>query len=380
MQKRRGMFHGAVRRRGWMDRSSGAPLSNVLMDGGCLYVPDTEYRDFLDLCARCADDGEPIYVVERPSDDVRFYGDIDAHLPLEADVDAFVDALAVAFCMSANAYMETSSPTVVLCAEPKQIDATSQKIGIHLVMPHTKVRDAGAVRDAVMRDIACAATLATPLNSWEDAFDKSVYSQGGLRLVGCRKMVPCGCAANSQCTHMMRKVDAGRPYLFRHVVGPDGAVDATWTNKLRVNATMRTLMSSIRLPGSRADHGQHKKQKRPRGAAGPSSSTSWRVADMVDVALEAPLGDLGIVSTVGAGARRLLHVDGESGRYCPNVQRQHKQSTIYFVVHNHTMAMRCLCKKGTCPTFRGPEMPLSRHGARVLGVDVSENGLPPGFV
>lgn len=385
---RQSSFYAAVRRNGWANPRSGAPLSNVLMDGGCIYVPDAEYKTFLELCARCTDDGEPLYVVERPSTQLRFYADIDAHLPMDADVDGFVDGLAALFARRAAAHLDSASPTIVLCAEVKRLDAGHQKVGVHLVMPQTRVADADAVRRKVLADLEASALLAppallAPLNGWADAFDSSVYTQGGLRLVGCRKMVPCGCAGEA-CAHPGRKVDAGRPYLFRTVLDCHGVVDETWTRTLRANAVVRTVMCSIRTPEDEAAPRKPQRPKRPRApGAAASDAASMRLVDLVDGEVDAVHRTLSVVGVIGSltgGERKLLRVEGQGSQYCPNVGRSHRQSSIYFVVGADGVAMRCRCKKGTCPSFRSPVLPLTAQGARFVGFQVSERGLPPGFL
>lgn len=339
-----------------------------------MYVPDRDYRDFLALCAQCVDDGESLYVVERPSAQFRAYADFDVHLPAsQTDVDAYVDALTRTFATAAAHHLEVESPTVVLVAEPKPI-AAGLKVGVHLVMPRTCVDVEGAerMRTAVMAQLVAAEALQTPLNGWDDAFDASVYRQGGLRLVGCRKMTPCTCPAGP-CPHPMRKVDAGRPYLLRHVLNAEGAVDDKWTRTLRLNAAMRTIMSSIRLPcdapppeRKKKAAAQHKKQR----------TGSVRLVDVVDAAaLDVRHRGLNVVID-----GRLLRAVGDGDRYCPRVQREHSQSSVYFVVGTDGVALRCHCKKGDCPAFRGRPMPLSRRGAELLGMRVSDRGLPPGFV
>lgn len=410
---RTGCFYTTARRRKWTEPPKGGvvPLSNVLMNGGCLYVPDEAYNDFLAVYAQCIEAGESLYVVERPSVEIRFYADFDIHVDVAltlAEVDAYVDGVASTFATSAARLLETESPTVVLCAEPKALhddDASGgaisrQKIGVHLVMPRTRVSAERAMelREGIIDDLRTR--LDPPRNGWDDAFDASVYHQGGLRMVGSRKMTPCSCAASQACPHAQRKVDAGRPYLLRHVLDARGGVDPTWTHTLRANAVMRTMMSSIRLPrsataaataaattaASRPVGPSSKRRRRadapPRGGGesrrpgAASSTTTPRLADVVldDAALAPQHRDLQ-VRVDGS----ILRVVGDGDRYCPNVGRHHSQSTVYLVVAKDGVAMRCHCKKGDCPSYRGPAMALSRLGAQWMGHSVSDRGLPPGF-
>ena len=388
--RRASAFHATIRRRGWTDPSGGAPLSVVLMSGGCLYVPDADYRDFLTLYASAAEDGEALYVVERPSRQIRFYADFDVHLPVGEDPVAFTSRLAAAFAASAAAHLQSTSPTVSLRVAPKALDGKMQKVGVHLVMPRTRVSvpEAEALRKRVLADLEGSEGLGTPANGWEDAFDASVYRGGGLRLVESRKMVPCGCPA-ATCTHgPSRKVDAGRPYLLHAVFDATGHFDEKWSRHLAANAVMRILMSSIRLPCGDAEEGVERTAKRPRGpregrsggSSGSGSSGMPRLAALLQQVHPAH-ADLVVldVSPRNGSAPRLLRVDGDGSRYCPNVQRSHTTSSIYFVVGTDGVALRCHCKKGSCPSFRGRPVPLTQRGALFLGT-ASERGLPPGFV
>lgn len=406
-------FHATVRRRKWTDKTSGAPLTNVLMDGGCLYVPGAEYGEFLDVYSDCigscigdggghhagastverASHGEALYVVERPSVEMRFYADFDVHLPLETttnEVEAYVTSLVRTFAISAVSHLDASSHTIALGAELKRMpDKGVQKLGIHLIMPHTRVRIAEAedVRTLILADIEKNVTP-TPLNGWTDAFDASVYRQGGLRMFGSRKMVPCGCTPNDACTHRKQKVDAGRPYLLRTVVDAHGNTDDRWTQTLRRNTALCTRMTSIRLS---CDDDYAPAPKRHRRAAAASVSSVFsaaahadgrRVADMILGDLEPQHRDLIVVGVVGSIAESqscLWRVEGEGSRFCPHVGRRHTQSTIYFVVSRDGVALRCHCKKGGCPAYRGRPLPLSRKGAAFLGLHTSARGLPPGF-
>lgn len=366
-------FFALACRRGWT-RPNGLPPSHVLMNGGCLYVPDVEHRDFLSAYSAAIDDhGESLYVVERPSQQIRFYADFDLKVAADEDVESFVTRLASEFAKIAARRLPTDSPTVVLRAEAKHLDESTQKIGVHLVLPRTRmsVDEAEAARARVLEELCQDDVLREPVNGWDDAFDASVYRNGGLRLVGSRKMAPCDCTG--PCLHPQRKVDAGRPYLFSEVRDSSGEIDATWTRTLRQNGAMRAMMACIRIPCD--DVVPHDTKKRKRVTNGRTRTSSLRWADLVDGPVASPHANL---SVIAQGV--FLRLEGQGCRYCPNVQREHSTSTVYAVQVSAGVSLRCRCRKGTCPMYRGPTLPLTRRGAELLGVHTSASGLPPGFV
>ena len=384
----RSAFRGECKR--WV--RTDAPLSNVLMDGGCLRVPDAEYDAFLEAYARCVEEGDAVYAVERPSKRVRFYADFDVHLPSSVDGGAYVDALASAFARAAAGHLSTASPTVVLAAEEKAVSDGVVKRGVHMILPRTEV-DAGQAEEArveVMREMRREEGLQEPVNGWEDAFDASVYRQGGLRMIGSRKMAPCGCRDGEECTHgPARKVDAGRPYLLRRVVGADGSVEEEWTRTLLANPVLRARMSSIRVPDrsssrptppppppSRMPPSRPKNRRTSSSSSSSHPSSSMAYADLVLGPVDPRHERLEVRR---GNAKCLLHLEGEGSGYCPSVGRNHAQSRVYLVVGKDGVAMRCRCRKGTCPSFRGTALPLSSRGASFLGEAPSAFGLPPGF-
>lgn len=357
-----------------------------------MYVPDASYRDFLALYAECVNDGDQLYVVERPSPRIRFYADFDMHVDA-AEVECIVARTAASFARHATKHSNSDSPVVVLRAAPKPIKGGGEggkcgagcvKLGLHIVLPMTRVdvSEAERLRGCVLADII--AELPPPHNSWEDAFDASVYRQGGLRLVGSRKMEACTCASGP-CPHPLRRVDAGRPYELVNVLTPEGSEDADWTRRLRSNAALLVIMVSIRTPaapGEEAGVANAHKQRNHASAASHSTGSrgvELRLCDAVVGSLHQKHASLSISRVNERGIARL---EGEGARFCPNVDRQHTQSTIYCIASRTTLVLRCHCRKGTCPAYRSQAMPLTQAGAKLFGLlsGGETRGLPLGFV
>ena len=383
MPPRSTRFGATAARNGWFDPSHG-PLSAVLLDGGCLYVPDAEYAQLLALFAECVfHDGERVYLVERPSAHLRFYADMDVCLAPEVDPDDFEARMVDAFCARCAELPELrQSHVVVLAAARRRTPEGGHKLGVHLVLPQTRVsvNEAEALRAAI---VAKGLGPHAPLNTWEDAFDASVYRQGGLRMVGARKMAPCGCTAGA-CPHRARKVDAGRPYVLRGVRGPEGE---KWESKLRANPVLLVRVCSIRAPGGESAPPPPAKRKR----IAPSGSSTTSRTDGVIFWPDVVVGEVhaqhrhvvvSATSETTSSSSCYLTLDGDGARFCPNVDRAHRQSTLYAIVDRHTgrVCLRCRCKKDTCPRFC-TYLHLSKRGAALFGAsgEAQRRGLPLGF-
>ena len=81
----------------------------------------------------------------------------------------------------------------------------------------------------------------------------------------------------------------------------------------------------------------------------------------------------------GPGVRKIARLHGDGSRYCPNVLRSHSTSSMYLSIGANGVALRCWCRKQTCPSYVGWTLPLSTRGAQWIGLGVSRSGLPPGF-
>lgn len=376
-------FRSIIRRLGWLDRRRTETATAVLMDGGCLYVPEAEFEQMLAAYADSLNDQESVYLVERPSPYIRFYADLDIHVDDGADRESFVSAAAACFARSSSAHVESEAAVcIILRASDKAVEG-GWKIGIHIILPTTRVSigEAERLRARVLSDLERNAP--TPKNSWEDAFDASVYRQGGLRMVGSRKMVPCSCT-QGECSHRNRKVDAGRPYLLHSVLDAHGCASSEWEAQLRKNTHLLVKMCSIRTPNKPTDptpapaEGERPTRRfRPLRRASPNMGTC--LARDAFQNMSPQHASLSIESLVQSTRGTTLRLGGAGAQYCPNVGREHRQSSVYIVVDARGASMRCYCKKGTCPTF-STGLQITQLGRELLGTTAQKRGLPHGFV
>jgi hypothetical protein len=382
-----GQLGATARRERWFV-PSGSPPSVVLLDGGSLYVPDSQYYDFLAAYAADIAAGVRHYVIERATPVVRWYADLD----IVADAPMTTERLERLAATTARALAEArpaGSPLIVLTAPSKRVN-DGTKTGVHLVAPSLRVsqEEAVALRAVVVAALTRDLTDA-PRGGWDAAVDEAVYRNGSLRLVGSRKTEPCArCAGDRRtgCGACQRgRVDAGRPYGLAAMVNAGGARQPAWEAALRANPALLVKRASIRsfeqAAASSSAHGGRVAIARRRAPPRASSSTTT-LAGLVAcaealpeahrtlrVATYRPCGSVGSVA---------LHVEGEGDRYCANVGRTHRSSTVWYVASWDGLRQRCFCKKGACATFAGRAVPLTADARVALGVATS-CGLPLAF-
>lgn len=430
-----------ARRRGWYDtKQSGAekaPLSVVLMNGGRLFVPSHEYSVFLAAYGADVAAGVRHYVVERATEPSRWYADIDlCGAVFTADQWlTLVRALHARLCELAG----TSTTLLVLEAEATETGAASskngadvvggadgaggadrakdvdgalagtpRKTGIHLVAPELTVTMQQMLEwrtslAHALGDASVGADVSSQVD-WDEALDQAVYKGGGsLRLVLSRKMAPCRCRVHTpSCCGGLGKIDAGRPYVLKFYLGRNGLRDEACELALRSNAHLLVHRSSIRRVASEtasaASVAASAATAAPRGvraarrdfadfAAGASGSDGGTLDTLLE-GLPAAHRDLHVVRDAH-GTR--LRVRGAGARWCEIAQREHRSSTVYYVLDElrGTATQRCWCPKGECGSgavagpYRMREESVSvGDGTGDCAHARSHNAkrLPPGFV
>lgn len=345
-----------------------------------------------------------LYVIERPARRIRFYADLDIMLDAhkEEEHEAFLtDACARIMRIATQVFPHENGNTakVVILRAPRVVKSrvvadqiTPQRVvkyGIHLVFPFTCLSPEKAL--TVRRDIVeqLIDGKNEPTNGWNDAFDEGVYLNGGLRLVFSSKLESCSCRQERQqervvCPHRNGKVHTGRQYTLHDVLNADGTHDANWTLRLKKNHTLCVMMSSIRLtPPPSADdqaadvvHAAKRTKK--------TSSTLPPLHALVRNAhyLLHPIHrQLRIISTSRDTHLITLHFEhSANARFCPNVKREHNNSTLYATASKQRMAieLRCRCKKYDCHRF-AMTLPLTASAYALLFGDTSassSSGVP----
>ena len=381
----KGALGAKAARRRWFSPET-APLSGVLMNGGRLFVPPSEYRDFLAVYATDAAGGNAHPLVEIATVLSKWYADVDLVLKAPLD-DKSLQMLAA--CVSS----QLNARVIVLCAPVKVQQDGRVKTGVHLVSPDRamSLNDVAGMRPQLLARIQKDCPELLPLNGWEDAFDAAPYKNGSLRMAMAPKWEPCradGCSDACRVCGGVGKIECGRAYTLSMVLDANGARNSTWEHTLRSNPQLLVQKASIRVSSSTSVGGANR-----RAAGRKRKKAHDEAKDVTAPAARADLGglvhdadalrpehrDLRIVDVKPKGDGFMLRVQGSGARHCANVNREHHSSSIWFDISaDGELRQRCFCRKGTCPTFRGQACALTTEARKWLGID-HVSGLPSCF-
>lgn len=419
-------FRRAVKERRWAVAGDGQ-TTHLLMDGsGKLCVPDAQAGMFLNIYFTAAViKGEALSVVEQKSPIFRLFFDLDIRLPEGTDHVAVIRRLSICIWryVSMDFFILESSGTstadtastsqssntasardrMIICTAPIKTESPGViKAGCHLVFPNIYVNSPIALKcragllDAIERMYtaiphATSAQSVTqsrcesddddmtdmprrPVNSWSDVVDDSVYRGSGLRMVWSHKgrhesraYVP---------VHEMESVHGWQ----------DIRCDSLATKREYVHDCSIRTTTGFLTP---CRGGEHQIADDPNLHTVDGASVSGR-SHSVDVYAEAlPIVEAALPK-VYAGIRFLkafvtantIYLKTNS-RYCMNVKREHRTSTIYIAVTRHGMMIRCYSRKEEyrCSEFATPVIPLPKHALKIFfpdtfrDLDVASNPL-----
>ena len=278
------------------------------------------------------------------------------------------------------------------------------KTGIHILWPNLYMDRERAldIRESIIAELEREfGKRIHPLNTWQDVVDCSVYGKSstsggvggkgsGLRMLGSRKTEECPtCRGKSRgdkkkngefsggCDMCLNngKVDTGRPYYVLCVLNSFGSRDYEAEEYYRrdlgaliVDTKIRTTFQEApkhpiyvvpeRAPLRVVDQSGVKKGTTATGARKPadaklSSSTKQKLQnsslewDLIHNVIRACANGTyknTIITEITTNARNsqyIVHIGGESCRYCHNIKREHTSNRIYFVVDSNGVTQRC---------------------------------------
>ena len=162
----------------WLQKwrvASGKEYTHLLLNGGRLYVPDTQHTTFLNEYSNAIARGETQYVVEAKSPIFRLFIDFDFKpIPSQEIMDAAVKSA----CSIASYYFDVTSRAVVL----KKTVSSEGKIGVHVTWDsvYVDVKTAMSYRNHFVKKLEDAC----PDVDWKDIVDAAVYrvAAGSLRM------------------------------------------------------------------------------------------------------------------------------------------------------------------------------------------------------
>jgi len=420
------MFQSIIKDRRWIARSgrAGGDVTHLLMDGGILAVPDDEAGLFLNVyfshvCVK----QESLSVVEKRTPVFRLFFDLDIRINEEDDHGRHQLLKTVArhiwdFVVHQFFVLETSDDSscssnnavkdrMIVCTAPTKVEREGViKVGCHLHFPNVFVNSPIALKcreglltylasiDLMSTDTAsclphCTSSQSvtqrdessetatdshdsdfiTPLNAWSDIVDDTVYRGSGLRMVW---------------SHKGR--DEARPYA------PSFEMDSMngWS-KVECGRNQNLVMKreyvhdcSIRSPTSGTltpcRHGEHLLadsvyNHHDGGTLVPGRSSSIAIYDEaighIRKALPEPYRTISFVRAFVTDHAVYLK---STSRYCLNVRREHRTSTIYVSVTRQGMTVRCYSRKDEygCSRFSGPLIALPQAVLKIFFPDIAD--------
>jgi len=395
-------FRKDIKDRRWLVQGDGQ-TTHLLMDGsGKLCVPDTQAGLFLNVYFTAAVvRGESVSVVEQKSPVFRLFFDLDIRLPDSTDHGMVIRRLSTSIWKfvsrdffilesTGTSMSDTVSDTtnssestrdrMIICTAPLKLERPGVvKAGCHLVFPYIYVNSPIALkcREGLLHvidslyasipqstsaqsvtqsvhesdDDVCDAVPAKPLNSWRDVVDDSVYRGSGLRMIWSHKgrhearaYVP---VYNIDCVSGLTDVVCDSLTVKREYVH---------------DCSIRTTMGVL----TPCRGGEHHIADDLNGHMMCGASVSGRSQSM-EIYSEAIQDIERALPSVYKGIRFLkafvtpntVYLKTNS-RYCLNVHREHRTSTIYIAVTRHGMMVRCYSRKDEyeCGNFASPIIPL----------------------
>jgi uncharacterized protein (DUF1499 family) len=364
--------------------------THYLLDGGIWKVPLGEYQEFLRLLSVDLQNGEKYYISENRSKIFKFICDLDFYEDSEITISQ-IERIVKKIQEVVTEYY--SDQHVIICSsDTKKIVINSEeyvKSGFHLVWPKIwiSVDHAKELRLKFIEILNNTFGERSENNKWEDVVDLAVYEDNGLRMIGCRKMVPCKvCKRDTRDTcekcNGNGRIDENRVYKPKSIIGKN--VDSEYIKSVISDYYVMLLETSIMnyslLPETNLIKDlpitiTKKRIKKSNNVIQQKDELNTKVENFIKKVYKQTHSKIKV--------KKITKVDDlkyfiePDDNFCLNVNRNHTSSGIYFQIKPSGICQRCFCKKssidgrisGPCKDFASDEIPLSK---------ILENFLFPG--
>ena len=284
-------------------RVPNGPATHVLMDGGILFVPPEETRDFYRTCVDAINLGTKLYVVEQKTERFKFFVDLDYKAP-----EKLADEDLLQFCSIIHKALETSSRCLIARARPRPVAEGLIKSGVHIHWPDLVVSRTQALnfRTKIIMNL-----MADFAFDWDKIIDAAVYGGSGLRML------------------WSHKKPTGDPYvpwkdLGGHVFSKDPNVETLALFAVRTDEDDTRVQEVLENNGPLEEYIR-------RVLEGQSRTTIKKV-------------------------QRHDH-DGwfaqSDSKYCERLQKEHKSNHVWFAIRSGRISQRCFDEE--CREFKGRE-------------------------
>lgn len=210
--------------------------SHLLLNGGNIFLPHEEYKNFLKLYSRDIILGVKHYISEVRTPIFNLFFDVDYYDYHELSLES-IKQLCRDIQYVISKFFEDQLDTyqrrliVSVCDDTKKYEQNGKillKTGLHLHWPSIQLDKSQAfiIRSAILQYLENKnGVRGEGKLSWNEVIDESVFKGSGLRLIGTRKCSKCSDCKNKKpqkdncitCTSL-GKTDDGRVYKFKFVL------------------------------------------------------------------------------------------------------------------------------------------------------------------
>jgi hypothetical protein len=362
--------------------------THFLLDGGIWKIPLAEYQTFLRLLSADLQNGEKHYICENRSPVFKFICDIDLFEESIVTIDQISRIVNVIQEIVTEHFGEK---TVIICgADSKTVTKMhgetgcfSQeeihlvKSGFHLVWPKIwiTVENAKKIRILFIKKLTETFGERESYNTWDDVVDLAVYEDNGLRMVGCRKIVPCkGCKNKKefretcQTCESAGKIDEGRVYTPFSVIPENEEYLKTIKTDCFVQLLETSIYNYSELPETELIEllpEIAKSSKKSKSVVEKRDETTTKLENFIRKHFKDFYSKIRIKKLTQNENKYFVEPDDN---FCMNVNRTHTSSGIYFQVTQTGICQRCYCKKetidgrlfGPCTNYASKEISLNK--------------------
>lgn len=353
--------------RGWWLRAGAqTPATHLLLDGGRLSVPDDHAGTFLNLYLNALLRKEKLSVVELKTPIFRLFFDIDARIKGSSIQGSSLDTNEEALAHSTEPFASVfrkiyeavqefwvteQGTRMIVCAAPPKPQETDLKLGFHVLFPtiYTNAPIALAFRDALLQklDEECKDVC---VNAWSDAIDPCVFKANGLRAI-----YSCKGPSEDRAYIPYASFD-GVEYV---AISKDLSVQdrRAFVHECSIRVFQTSLTPCVGGQDTVADQPHvHSAGGLVIGRSVPLDAYA-DVLPKVHAALPAHYATQRFVGVFKTDHAVMLR---SSSRYCQNVGREHRTSTVYFCVTKRGVCQKCYCRKDDhgCTGYSSEQYPL----------------------
>jgi len=248
----------------FLRKGNNTPYTHLLMDWGCLHIPNNQVGGFFKKLAKDIDNKVRNYVIETRTPIFKFHMDLDIYDIKETEwitIQEWIKDLQKILKEFFPTLENEKLCAIVCTTDIKQgelkFNQVLTKVGVHIIWPNVFVdqKIALQLRKGFIQFFENKYGKRPKFNIWEDVFDKCIYEGNGLRMVGCSKMNRCkkcckgnnnqGICPDNVCNGF-GQIHVGRIYKVRDVFDGTGGSVPFVINELQTNTLKMIKTTSIR--------------------------------------------------------------------------------------------------------------------------------------